>query len=297
MRIAFFGQSGPYAPVVLRLLLAAERPSSEIALVVEGHKLPRGRSNTVLRKPSPRPLPDTTRLGDLAVAAGLPTLETCDINGAEAVAILGRFAIDLIVCVGFDRLFRPEVLAAARRGGINAHPSRLPRWRGPSPLFWALKNCEREIGISLHALDEKEDHGVIYAQESFVRPRRATGEELYTLAGRLAGRMLLDSLARADTGTLVGVPQDHAKAIRAPRPTSEDVFVNPTDWGCEALVDFCSGAPFFRTPWMRLGDEVFFANAGLFCEPGRRLPGHYLQHGSELVVGCRDGLAHLSVQV
>jgi methionyl-tRNA formyltransferase len=297
MRVGFFGQSGPYAPVALRLLVSARR-NFEIALVVEGRrqKEPGRRDTQLFESGTLAALPEGDDLKALACAAGIPTLVTCDVNGADAVQMIARHDLDWIVCVGFDRLFSRDLLAAAHMGGINAHPSRLPELRGPSPLFWAIRQGRRDSAITLHALDMKEDHGVVYAQEGFVLPRRSTGEQLYGVAGALAAQMLVSALDKAKLGGLAGMPQDHTRATRAPRPTGDDVFVEPAQWTCERLVDFCCAAPYFRTPWMRLGDETFFARRGLVAEAGRELPADYVQSGTTLVVRCQDGVAHLEIQ-
>ena len=182
---------------------------------------------------------------------------------------LKDYAVDLIVTVGFDRLFVPEVLAAARLGGINAHPSLLPELRGPSPIFWAVKSGCRELGVTLHALDRREDHGVILDQAPFRLPRRATGAEIYGIAGDLAGKMYLELLRGVVNELPLGRPQDHARATRAPRPRPEDVEVVPAEWQCERLADFACGAPYFRAPFLKLGDETFFVRCALAVELGR----------------------------
>jgi methionyl-tRNA formyltransferase len=151
--------------------------------------------------------------------------------------------------------------------------------------------------MTLHQLDAQEDHGMIYAQSDFAWPHRATGDDLYTRAGALAGDMLVELLPKLQQGPLRGVPQDDRLASRAPRPKPEDAYVEPWEWECEHLVDFACGAGFFRTPWMRLGEDIFFMRTGVGAEVGRRMPGQYLLQGSQLTVQCKDGLAHLEIQV
>ncbi len=297
LRVGVFGQTGPYAPVALRILLGHQH-RYEVALVVEG--LRRGSTRgTVYRKakPSPTVLPPGPDLTALACAGGCPVLQTSDVNSSKAVRILADHELDWMVCVGFDRLFKPAVLGTARCGGINAHPSALPSLRGPSPLFWALKNGLTELAVTLHALDAREDHGPVFAQRPFAMPARATGEELFGAAGNLAGPMLVDLLERAAAGELAGTPQDHERAPRPPRPRPGDALVDPLEWDCEHLVRFACGARFFRAAWFKLGTETFFARRGLRSEPGRQLPAQYVLQGSTLVVQCRDGVAHLEIQV
>jgi methionyl-tRNA formyltransferase len=295
LRVGFFGQSGPFAPVALRELMTG-RPPIALALVVEGVKPGSHGHRHELRAPEPSRAPGGEDLCGLAASLGSPALRTSDVNARRAVELIGEHDLDWIVCVGFDRLFTPAVLATARCGGVNAHPSPLPLLRGPSPIFWALKLGLTELSVALHALDPAEDHGPVYAVEHFALPPRAGGDAIYVLAGRLAGRMLASLLGRAGTGSLVGTPQDHSRATRAPRPRPEDVEVVPGDWQCEHLARFACGAPFFRAPWLRLGGETFFVRRGLCAEPGRRLPAQYVLQGSTLIVECRDGVVHLEIQ-
>ena len=295
MRVAFFGQSGPYAPVALRQLLAGAGPY-QIALVVEGRRRLADRVEHRVFKPHPAPLPAGENLKDIACAAGVPVLQTSEVNDAGAVRRIAEHHIDTIVCVGFDRLFRPPLLATARLGAINAHPSPLPQLRGPSPIFWALKEGRRELAVTVHGIDAREDHGPIYGSTPFVMPSAASGEQIYRLAGRVAGTLLGSVLARMAASQLVGIPQDDARATRAPRPKPEDALVRPSEWDCGPLRDFACGAPFFRTPWLRFDDQLFFVRRGLDAERGRRAPVEYALQGSTLVVRCRDGVVHFEVQ-
>ncbi len=291
MRIAFFGQTGPYAPYAFTELMREAHPY-EVALVVEGKKS--ARSEHRMRDPN-KPITGST-LAEMAAAHGIPALVSTDVNDPKSIAIVGDHRIDLLICVGFDRLFSAALLATARRGGINAHPSDLPRLRGPAPIYWALKEGRNRMALSLHALDTREDHGPIFAQEWFAPSSLATGDVIFRTAGKLAGKMLVGLLAKAAAQELVGTPQDDRRATRAPRPKPEDAFVQPLEWTCDALIRFACGAPYFRTPWLTLGDENYFVRRGLKAERGKRVPGEHAVVGSHLVVQCRDGTAHLEIQ-
>jgi methionyl-tRNA formyltransferase len=292
VRIAFFGQTGPYAPYALTELMREARPYN-LALVVEGKKSSRPEHR--LRDPR-KPISGST-LAEMAASYGIPALVSTDVNDPKSIAIIGEHRVDLLICVGFDRLFSVDLLATAPRGGINAHPSDLPRLRGPAPIFWALKEGRTRMALSLHGLDAREDHGPIFAQEWFAPSSLAAGDVIFRTAGELAGKMLVTLLAKAVDRELVGAPQDHRRATRAPRPRPEDAFVQPLEWTCDALVRFACGAPYFRTPWLSFGDDTYFVRRGLKAERGKRVPGEHAVMGSQLVVQCRDGTAHLEIQV
>jgi methionyl-tRNA formyltransferase len=42
---------------------------------------------------------------------------------------------------------------------LNLHPSLLPAYRGPAPLFWMARQGETQAGVTLHFLDEGLDTG------------------------------------------------------------------------------------------------------------------------------------------
>jgi methionyl-tRNA formyltransferase len=74
-----------------------------------------------------------------------------------------EWTIDLAVSVTYDRIIRPWFIE--RCGQIlNIHNSPLPRYRGVSPINWALKNEERTHGVTIHEITPGIDDGPIVAQ-------------------------------------------------------------------------------------------------------------------------------------
>jgi methionyl-tRNA formyltransferase len=71
---------------------------------------------------------------------------------------------DLLVLDGFNWILPPSVFGIPRFGAINIHPSMLPRYRGPAPVHWAIRNGDREIGVTIHRVDEGVDTGPVLAQ-------------------------------------------------------------------------------------------------------------------------------------
>lgn len=91
-----------------------------------------------------------------------------DVNGPAARAALSAARPDLIVTFHFDGILAPETIALARLGGINLHPSLLPRHRGPIPAFWAL--LEGGAGVSVHRLAPRIDAGEVLVQRAVELP-------------------------------------------------------------------------------------------------------------------------------
>jgi methionyl-tRNA formyltransferase len=71
--------------------------------------------------------------------------------------------VDLAVSVTYDRIIPAWFINKCERI-INIHNSPLPRYRGVSPINWALKNGERAHGVTIHEITPGIDDGPIVAQ-------------------------------------------------------------------------------------------------------------------------------------
>ena len=72
---------------------------------------------------------------------------------------------DIILVGSWGEKFEKETYNIPKIATINAHPSLLPKYRGPNPYFWVIKNMEQETGVTFHLMDENYDTGSILAQE------------------------------------------------------------------------------------------------------------------------------------
>lgn len=144
----------------------------------------------------------------VARAAGAPLVVVRDVNGDAMRAALAAARPDLIVTLHFDQILAPETLALAPLGGVNLHPSLLPRHRGPMPAFWMLAEDPGAAGVSLHRLSPRIDAGALLAQRPFALPPGLSALEA-TRRLHLAGLPLLrDLVARLEEGdALAGAVQ------------------------------------------------------------------------------------------
>jgi methionyl-tRNA formyltransferase len=123
---------------------------------------------------------------------------------ATIAPLLRAYEPDLLVCMGFPWLIPPDALAVPKLGAINGHPSLLPRYRGPAPVAWAIRNGDTELGFSYHRMDEHFDTGPTLAQGTV--PLDGTedgwdtlGEKIGPLALGLAPHVF-ERLAAGDRG-------------------------------------------------------------------------------------------------
>ena len=88
-------------------------------------------------------------------------LNTC--NGSEAIDTGG---FDLIISVHWRTRIREELIGSCKYGGINLHPSILPKYAGCSSLAWALAFEEKEVGWTWHRMEKGFDTGKILLSDN-----------------------------------------------------------------------------------------------------------------------------------
>ncbi|WP_327236237.1 formyltransferase family protein [Streptomyces sp. NBC_01317] len=121
---------------------------------------------------------------------------------AETLCLYGA---DLVVCYGFPWKFPASALAATRYGAVNVHTSTLPKYRGPLPVHWAIRNGDPDIGVSIHRMDEEFDSGGILVQESGIAlADDVIPDQLWSVVDTCIERLLpaaLDHVADGFPGT------------------------------------------------------------------------------------------------
>ncbi len=146
-----------------------------------------------------------------AAELGIPVLQPNRL-GKDARRSVRELNPDLLVCVAYGRIFGPKFLSLFRSGGINLHPSLLPRYRGPAPIPAAILAGDAQTGVTVQALALEMDAGDILAQEGV----QLTGTETAgTLTEQLAGlgaRLLAETVDAIASGSQTPRPQNDADA-------------------------------------------------------------------------------------
>ena len=145
-------------------------------------------------------------LADFARAHGTALLEVEDVNGAACHAALQAARPDVVLSFHFDQIFTLETLALAPLGGVNIHPSLLPRHRGPIPAFWALQEGPEATGISIHRIAARIDAGEVLAQRALALPAGVSASTAVRLLHETALPMIGDVLRALAEGKVEGKP-------------------------------------------------------------------------------------------
>jgi methionyl-tRNA formyltransferase len=254
MRVLFAGT--PEFAVPALELIARRFP---VAGVLTQAEAPRGRG----RKTAPSPV----KLK--ALDLGLTVYEPAALDAAfeKTVRSLGA---DILVSAAYGRIFRASFLELFPTGGVNVHPSLLPRFRGPSPIQAAILAGDASTGVTIQRLALKMDTGDILAQSTHpLRPDDTAATLTSALAG-IGAELCVAVLDRIAAGTERARPQDNDTATYCRLITKES-----------GLVDFSRDAAAISRmiraylPWPLAysfwkGKRVFLLSGGVY--PGTAVP-------------------------
>ncbi|WP_075734008.1 methionyl-tRNA formyltransferase [Streptomyces acidiscabies] len=109
---------------------------------------------------------DAVRRIVAALPAGVDLLLPGSPEGLGAA--LTGYALDLVVCYGFSWRLPRSVLSIPAYGVLNIHCSALPKYRGPAPVLWAIRNGDPHLGVTVHRMDEDFDTGPVLARRDGV---------------------------------------------------------------------------------------------------------------------------------
>lgn len=217
MKIVFFGSPPAALPSLREILEAGHR----VELVITQQDRPAGRGRRL--RPS--------AVKSFAMARQIPTYESPRIRkDADALDRIERIDPDLNVVVAYGQIIPSSIIYLPKYNSINVHFSLLPKYRGASPVQWALLQGETKTGVTIFELNERMDEGDILFQEEVVIHPRETAGELETRLAQKGASLLVKTLEEIDQ--IHASPQDHSQATHAPLLKKEDGRV---DWQKDAL--------------------------------------------------------------
>ena len=117
---------------------------------------------------------------------------------------------DIYVCFAYGHILGPKFFSLFKHGGINLHPSLLPKYRGATPVNAAILNQDSETGFSIQKMALGIDEGdVIY-------------EERMGLAGTETAELLLNKTALYGAIAITNILRQTARTGRLPDATPQE---------------------------------------------------------------------------
>jgi len=288
VRVALFGMRCAFTLPPVRALLAA--PEIDLRAVIVPAAL------TSVAAVALHALDDTLRTHHVPLVEA-PSLRRDDL--LPALGSVGVSTLDAIVTACFPWRIPRWLRDLPRLGALNVHPSLLPQGRGPEPAFRALRNGQRQTGVTIHLLDRGWDTGPILSQQPFTIPDRPTLPELETALAEQGGALLVDTLHALAAGQATPQPQDDALATAAPIPTAADLTL-PTNLPAAWAARFAHAVAPMYSPLvvlvMATGERIP-VGPPLTCDPTGTLTTPIERHGDRLAVRFTPGIVVFAADV
>lgn len=173
-----------------------------------------------------------TPVAQFAMDNNIPVFTPAHLD-SEARAEIEKINADLLVCFAYGHIFGPKFLSIFSFGGINLHPSLLPKYRGCTPVPAAILNGDKETGVTIQTLSLAMDEGEILAQKIVTLNGSETGESLLNDSAELGAELILDVImncvknGKIPEGKVQCGEPSYTKII-----TKDDGKI---DWNCSAF--------------------------------------------------------------
>lgn len=141
---------------------------------------------------------------------------------ADAAAELIALRPDALVWAAYGNLIPRRLIDAVRGRALNVHASLLPRWRGASPVAYAILAGDTETGVTLMEGTASLDRGPIVAQSRVPIGPEDTAGSLTAELAEVGGALLRRDLPGYLAGERRGEPQDESRATWAPKLATKD---------------------------------------------------------------------------
>ncbi len=172
--------------------------------------------NAVISKPDTyigrKKILTATPVSIFARAKNYTLLRPGSLRDSEVITSIQSYMSDIALVVAYGIFLPSDLYNFPRYKTVNVHPSKLPKYRGPSPLQNTILNNDTETAISYMLIDDKVDHGPLLAQYPYVCRTPATTPQLSYELSHLSAQHICDTLVSYMEGKIHTTTQDESQA-------------------------------------------------------------------------------------
>ena len=198
MRAVFMG-TPEIAATVLKSVLASKH---EVIAVVTQTDKPKGRGHEMAFPP----------VKEVALEAGIPVLQPQRARDEAFIEELKALNPDIILVAAYGKLLPKAILDMPKFGCINVHASLLPKYRGASPIQWAVLNGDEKSGVTIMHMAETMDTGDIIMTKEVMLTAEETAGSLHDKLADIGGPLLIEAMDALETGRAPRIRQNEEEA-------------------------------------------------------------------------------------
>lgn len=185
LRVLYAGSPEP-AAITLKHLLQNKGSDFEIVGVLTNPPATQGRHKDLI----PTPVQVVAQENNIPFF----TPDHLDASCREQISPLNA---DVLVCFAYGHIFGPKFLALFPLGGMNLHPSLLPKYRGCTPVPAAILNRDEKTAATIQTLSLGMDEGEILAQTVINLDGTETAGSLLETSANLGAELIVNILKNA----------------------------------------------------------------------------------------------------
>ncbi len=223
-----------------------------------------------------------------ALKHGLDVYQPASVRNGKGVEILEKIKPDLVVVVAYGKILPDEFLSYPKYGCINVHASILPKYRGASPIHYAVLNGDRKTGVTVQQMDSGVDTGDILNIKECEIGINDTTEYMYEVLAPLGAEALIETVELIEKGELKPVKQDESKATHVGLLTKDMSGIDWTDTAfnihnkIRGLYSWPGASTKFNGKTLKIHSSV------LSDKKGNNIPGEVIESSGMLTVACGD---------
>ncbi len=208
--------------------LAESTQKFRIAGVLTNPPSPHGRSKLLV----PTPVALVSEEISTKYGTNIPIL-TPEKLDEQARTQVKELQPDFLVCFAYGHIFGPKFMELFALGGVNLHPSLLPKYRGCAPVPAAILNQEKKTGVSVQKIAQQMDSGNILCQTEIQLDGTETAGMLLEKTAQIGADQLARIVLKTSESMQVpqGTPQDDKQATYSSMLRKEDGLI---DWNKSA---------------------------------------------------------------
>lgn len=208
----------------------------------------------------------------------------------QQVLNFDSFTTEWILCAGYKPIIKRHLLEKYKI--LNVHYSKLPAYRGLHSTAWAILDGAKELGWTLHVMNEFVDDGPIVYQQVVKNDEVSSASFYMNYFNSEVQKYLGEKVRQYLTGKIIAQPQDKTKASWVAKRTHKHNYVSFN----HSLIQIKRMFRVLQRPYplpkvkykekeYEISDADFIININVKPEVGRIL--NIDMEG--IWVGCKDG--------
>ena len=132
----------------------------------------------------------------------VPLIYSSNFNNVEFVNSISKANPNIFLSMSLNQILKDNFIKIFDIVCLNMHPSKLPDFRGPYPIFQFLLSPEPIMGITLHKIIPEIDRGDIIMTQNIFRKKNDTHLSLLCTSIKLACKLFSQYIENTDVITI-----------------------------------------------------------------------------------------------